>query len=185
MNTNEWQYLWFDLEATGLSPQKNRILEWALVFARDTRLGDMSVIEHHSGVIHAGQDAFEEADEFVQNMHTKNGLWLECADSLDTIGGTDQALVALCQEHTGLEKPKGLVLAGGSVHFDLSFARVHLPKFAALLSHRVLDVSTLKAAERSWGEPFQDIKSDKHRALDDALASLAEAKAIREKRWPA
>ena len=184
------QFLWLDLETTGLDPDKCRILEWAAVLANDGPDGDMSAVEEYTGVIGFGCSAYgagfkdlgaamAEMDPFVVNMHTKNGLIQECTDSTDTLEEAESFLLGLAAE---LGAPRSIILAGASVHFDLSFLRVHMPRFAELLSHRCFDVSTLKMAEQSWaGAPFAKAKA--HRALPDILESLQQAAVIRAARW--
>ncbi len=181
--TPKHQFLWFDLETTGLDPHECSILEWAAVLAEDDRDGDMTPVHEYTAVVKCTESKLHfELDDYVRRMHTKNGLLTECLESdAVSLEESDAFLYGLAEELAG-PKPKGIVLAGASVHFDLSFVRVHLPRFASCLSHRVFDVSTLKAAERIWGDDFANIKSDIHRALPDALASLAEVKALRE-RW--
>jgi oligoribonuclease len=182
-------YLWLDLETTGLDPNKCRILEWAAVLAADDREGDMSVVEQFSDVIGFGcavegadfsglRAAQAEMDPFVTDMHTDNGLIAECINSTSTLAEAEQFLVDLV---TDMGAGKGqIVLAGSTVAFDLSFLRVHMPRFAHFLSHRCFDVSTLKMAERDWaGQPFK--KAEAHRALPDVLESLAHAAEIRRR----
>ena len=62
-------------------------------------------------------------------------------------------------------------LAGRSVHFDLGFLRVHMPRVAARLSHRVLDVSAVELFCRSQGMSKLP-KALGHRAKDDVLESM-------------
>ena len=180
-------YLWCDLETTGLDPTKCRILEWAAVLAADDREGDMSVIESFTDVIGFGcaveggdfsqlKAAQSEMDEYVTKMHTDNGLIAECTHSTATLSEAEDFLVGLVEQMGA--KPRQNVIAGSTPAFDLSFLRVHMPRFAAYLSHRTFDVSTLKMAERDWaGEAFK--KAEAHRALPDILESLEHAKEIR------
>lgn len=181
MTDAKHQFLWLDLETTGLDPHRCRILEWAVVLAADDRDGDMQPIEQYSSVIHVETGAeLPEMDDYVRKMHTENGLLAECFAGGATLAESEAFLVEL----VGGEATRGVVLAGGSVHFDLGFLRVHMPRFARCLSHRVFDVSTLKAAERTWGEDIGDTKGG-HRALSDVLVSLSEARVLRARRWPA
>ncbi len=186
-------FLWLDLETTGLDPAKCRILEWAAVLAADGRDGDMSVVESFSDVVGFGcadeggdfsglRAAQAEMGAFATAMHERNGLIAECINSTATIADADQFLTDLCEAQGW--GPRSVILAGATVHFDQSFVRAHMPKLAALLSHRVFDVSTLKAAERDWaGEPFA--KAEAHRALPDIIESLEQAAQIRKRvpRW--
>ncbi len=184
------EFFWFDLETTGLSSADDVILEWALVLAEDGREGDMSAVrEYHSPIstatfAHAGQDrqykaALAAMDPYVRNMHTQNGLLEACAAETVTISEVDDFLAGLCAE-LGAKK-RGVSLAGNSVHFDLGFCRVHLPRFTEYLSHRVFDVSTLIRAERTYGS--EQLRSEPaHRALADVHQSLATAAAWRKAR---
>jgi oligoribonuclease len=177
---NKHQYLWLDIETTGLDPHKCRILEWAVVLAADDADGDMQPVEQYASVIGIEPSAtIPEMDDFVRKMHNANGLLAECLMSTTTLAESEAFLIEL----VGGPETRGVVLAGGSVHFDLGFLRVHMPRFARCLSHRVLDVSTLKAAERTWGDGFADPTVTPHRALSDVLVSLSEARVIRARRW--
>jgi oligoribonuclease len=171
-------YLWLDLETTGLDPHTCTILEWAVVLAADDADGDMQPVEQYSSVIGTGV-AILEMDAVVTKMHTANGLLADCAVSDTTLAESEDFLIEL----VGGPETRGVVLAGASVHFDLAFLRVHMPRFARCLSHRVLDVTTLKLAERAWGEGFADATVIAHRALSDVLVSLSEARVIRARRW--
>jgi oligoribonuclease len=184
---SQHQFVWLDLETTGLDPHAPgaAILEWAIVLAADDRDGDMSEVERMTSLVRPTGDPTASMDPYVVEMHTKNGLLDElagCGYETPDTAETDAILAAWAEAQA---PGKGrLTLAGASVHFDLAWIRVHFPRFAAKLSHRVFDVSTLKAAERAWAGPFADAPRDgAHRALPDVLASLAEAKAIRQARW--
>ncbi len=195
---NKHNFLWLDLETTGLDPRAGHILEWAAVLAADDRDGDMSPIAQYSGVIRAKIEPLSEKshdythkivlagderdvieiDPFVLAMHTRNDLWKDCEGSDTSLADSEEFLVQLCVELAGVPEPKGIVLAGASVHLDLSWIREHMPRLAKCLSHRVFDVSTLKLANQSWGGvPFA--KAEAHRALPDILESLEQAAAVK------
>ncbi len=177
------RFLWIDLETTGLDPHTGSVLEVAVIAVDDDDPA-MPEITGWTCPILAGVREYAQADDFVKHMHTANGLWAACSDPAQA--ATREAVeAALCTFVRGdrPDAPRGVVLAGGSVHFDLAWIRVHFPVFAKCLSHRVFDVSTLKAAERTWGEAFGDVKTDAHRAMADVRASLAEARELRALRW--
>lgn len=177
------KFLWLDLETTGLNPHSNRILEWAAVLAEDAHDGTMQPVEEYSAAIHVpADDPFieKEMDDFVRNMHTKNGLLAECRASTTTLQESEEFLIEL----VGGPDTRQVMLAGGSVFFDLAFLRVHMPRFARCLHYRVFDVSTLKTAVRTWGDvDLPDIKADVHRALPDILATLREARELKPHLW--
>jgi oligoribonuclease len=177
---NKHQFLWLDLETTGLDPVRCRILEWAAVLAADAADGDMQPIEAFDSVIHVEPGAeLLEMDATVRKMHTANGLLAECFAGGATLGESEAFLIEL----VGGEATRDVVLAGGGVQFDLGFLRVHMPRFARCLSYRVLDVNALIACEQSWGEGFERETVKAHRARSDVLVSLSQARVIRARRW--
>lgn len=189
------EFIWLDLETTGLDPDRDIILEFAAGIANDGIGGDFTPIEIVHSVVDPksyaswrvyertptgftfdkemdGPTALAGMDPFVQRMHSKNGLLDELAkpELCCSISEADDYLAALAPDG----KPS---LAGNSVHFDLAFIKKHMPKFAARLSHRVFDVSTLLRAERTYGDSHAAIQvpASAHRAREDVLASLETA----------
>lgn len=156
-------------------------MEWAVVLAADDADGDLTPVESFSAVVHSPrEETLALCDAYVTNMHTVNGLVDACAESETTLEAGESFIIELI----GGPKTKGVILAGSSVHFDLSWVRVHMPALAACLSHRVLDVSTLKLVERAYFDPAFCVEADrvpKHRALDDVLASLEAARLWHER----
>ena len=173
------EFIWLDLETTGLAPDREIVLEFAAGIANDGAGGDFTMIEivqsvitpyHYSG--RTREEIFAEMDPYVREMHTRNGLLAELKqpELCCTIEEADDYLAALAPDG----KPS---LAGNSVHFDLAFIKKHMPKFSARLSHRVYDVSTLLRAERTYGDSHAAIQvpASAHRAREDVLASLETA----------
>jgi oligoribonuclease len=77
-------------------------------------------------------------------------------------------------------EPKRALLAGNSVHADKAFLRKEpYKKVHDHLSHRILDVSTLKEAARRWSslDVLLGIPKKKllHTARSDILESIEEA----------
>lgn len=89
----------------------------------------------------------------VHRTHSGHGRWIEKLEAYE-------------------DKP---TLAGASVHFDLGFLRVHMPRLARELSHRVYDVSAVALFCRSLGMPKLP-KAEAHRAMPDVLESIEHAK---------
>lgn len=174
MSANPGLLVWCDLETTGLDPSTCFILEAAISiapFSEPFHLGSM-----YSRVLY-GHRVNDAADEFVREMHTKNGLWDECEKSHINSAIVDVQISRLITDALnkvgGSEKP---VLAGSTVHFDLAFIRRWLPMTAALLSHRVYDVSGIKLFCQSLGmEPIPRESEPAHRAKDDILVSVEHA----------
>ena len=185
------EFLWLDLETTGLINAKpgglyafgddaGHILEFAAVLAADDRAGDLSVVQAYEGAVHYDAPEAFAMDPFVLKMHTDNGLFADCRASTISLADADEFLYGLCCELAGNKRPRGITLAGNSVHFDLQWVRVHMPLFASALHHRVFDVSTLQRAAMINVEGYEPLRANAHRALDDLYQSLAAYKAWRE-----
>lgn len=168
--------VWLDLETTGLNPSSDTILEVAVCRASLSDPFNAQVILNEAIWFHP--DLVKKQDPFIIDMHTKNGLFAACADETkakDLFEVEDVLLKAFPLVTVKDDMPK---LAGSSVHFDDSFIKAHMPRFAKRLSHRHYDVSALKLECESQGMPrFQ--KAEAHRALDDIYESITHAKECR------
>lgn len=169
---------WVDLETTGLKPiPEHRILEYAVVFT-DLHLNELDCL---TGVI--PQDvAFARSlmDDYVIEMHTKNGL-LEELEAVEGNEGYNTSLYVAQKEI--LAKFKSVrdrvsdyevevifVIAGSTVKFDKDNLEYHMPRLFDTLHYRQLDVSSHKVG---FPEVFGTKTSDAHRAMDDIRASIA------------
>lgn len=180
-DTRTHEFIWLDLETTGLDPHNGALLEFAAVLCEDARGDDFAVVAQYSGVVHHHVDdlAVNVIDPYVTQMHTRNGLWHDVATSTTTLAEVDEFLASVAASLTGGRK-RAVSLAGSSVHFDLAWCRVHLPRFAEYLSHRVFDVTTLRRAVDAWAPaPVVWPTRDAHRALADVLATIDEARIAR------
>jgi oligoribonuclease len=160
------RFLWLDVETTGLDPAEDSLLE--LAFAEADLLDPFSV-----GVIDSHVFRFvatAKLNTFARDMHTKNGLLEECGRSTAvTVREVEDMLLQRVPEVAS--RDDRTTLAGSSVHFDLSFVRVHMPRLAARLSYRVYDVSAVKLFCESLGMPRLP-KAEAHRAADDVRESI-------------
>lgn len=165
---NPTHLIWLDLETTGLDPTTDQILEICAYIADFNNPFEAKRLYH--AVFNCTD--MSKVSPIVREMHARNGLWSECIVSEKWVGdAVDQVLIAMLPKGDGK-----LVLAGFSVHFDLSFIRVHLKRFAYHLSHRVYDVSAVKLFCRSLGMPENETpKEEAHRAEADVLESINHA----------
>ena len=127
--------------------------------------GQMTV--HH--VRHEG----DEVDPFVVDMHTKNGLWLECRGARFTMRDVEEHLLTIVPDIAEWEdKP---TLAGNCVGFDHGFLKRYAPKLAARFHYRYYDISSVKLFCRSLGMPKLP-GGESHRAADDVQESIEHAR---------
>jgi len=173
------QFLWLDLETTGLIPGQGHVLEFAAVLCEDARGDDFAIVERYTGVVHLTGGHLANVDPYVQRMHANNGLWDDAQMSRTTIKQVDQFLSQLAHDLANGQR-HAVTLAGSSVHFDLAWCRVHLPGFADYLSHRVFDVRALMSAADAWcPDPVTWPVRNTHRALPDILTTIEEARIAR------
>jgi oligoribonuclease len=164
--------LWTDLETSGLDPQKEVILEVAVRLATIERPFDTaSAVDAVIGLAEIPPNV----DAYVLTMHEKNGLWAECKKSRLSVREVEDQILAFARNAPGTSSDERTTLAGSTAHFDLGFLRVHMPRLAAELSHRIYDVSSVKLFCRSLGMP-KPPKAEAHRAMADILESIDHAK---------
>ena len=143
-------YLWFDSEFTGLDLEHASLLQVALL-ATDTALNRLAPSTRDVNLY-----IRLEPDVPVSAWVEKNlaGLLGHCrSGQAVTVEEADQRLSALVDEAVGPvanDIKLRPVLAGNTVHMDMSLARKFLPRFASRLHYRLLDVSTLKVLWNDW-----------------------------------
>lgn len=169
--------VWIDLEMTGLSPEKDHILEIASLVT-DSQLN--IVAQGPSLIINQPEHILLNMSDWSLKQHTKTGLIDAVRGSSVTIEQAEQEtlnfLSAYCVEH-------GCPLCGNSVWQDRAFLRVAMPRLNDFLHYRIIDVTTIKELVRRWypknvNADFK--KQDSHRALDDIKGSVAELVHYRE-----
>jgi len=170
-------WLWVDIETTGLNENDGEILEVAACVVDDGPAGTFEVVDSFETIVRPA--SMPGMHEVVAAMHLKNGLLhaITRGEGLPT-AEADEMFAAFVAQY--VPEGRSVELAGASVHFDLRWIKRHMPKFAARLSHRVFDTSTLKSAARVWGDVTIKNPIDGHRAMPDILGSIADAKAYRD-----
>lgn len=163
--------IWIDCEMTGLSTQKDVLVEIA-VLVTDSQLS----------VIGAGVDVVIRAspadlvgmNEFVTAMHTTSGLITEIPHGISIIEAELQIIAYLLE--CGI-KPGKSPLAGNSVGVDRTFIARDMPALNEFLHYRTIDVSSIKELARRWYPKVYfaaPAKTGNHRALGDIQDSIAE-----------
>lgn len=127
----------------------------------------------------AAKAAYEHANDFVREMHTKTGLWDQLSDDANpTHEEFDETFSAWLKE---LQPEPGVLRFGGnSITLDRNFMRQFLPKSFAHLSYRSLDMSSIEEFLVNTDGRKKFHKAYGHEAMDDIRASLDQARYHRE-----
>ena len=170
------QLIWIDLEMTGLNPDRDRIIEVALVVTD----GDLNVVaESPALAVHQPDEVLDAMDEWNKNTHGKSGLIDRVrASSLSEADAEAQMLAFLAPLVPAGKSP----MCGNSVCQDRRFLARYMPRLEAYFHYRNLDVSTLKELVKRWKPELASgvVKEGRHTALADIHESINELRYYRE-----
>lgn len=176
MAVNEQRLVWLDMEMTGLDPEKERIIEVAVVVTEP----DLTVVaEGPVLVVHQSDELLDAMDKWNKSTHGKSGLIDKVkASTLTETQAEDQLLAFLAQHVPAGKSP----LCGNTISQDRRFMFRYMPRLEAFFHYRNLDVSTLKELALRWKpEVYKSfVKHSKHEALADIYESIDELKHYRE-----
>ena len=167
--------VWVDMEMSGLVPERDRVLEVALVVT-DSELN--VVAEAPVYVIHQPDEVLDAMDSWNRATHGKSGLVDKVRASTFSEAEVEARLVEFLKP---LVPERMAPLCGNTVHQDRRFMVRYLPLFDAYLHYRIIDVSTLKELAKRWRpEVLAGIaKEGKHEALADIHESIEELRHYR------
>lgn len=172
------EYLvWIDCEMTGLDPEKDCLVEVAVVIT-DSDLEP--VADGIDLVIKPRADSVANMGDFVREMHTNSGLINEFEAGLSLEEAEAQILDYV---KTYVPEARQAPLAGNTIGTDRMFINRYMPSLDSHLHYRNIDVSSIKELSRRWYPRvyFQLPKKDGgHRALADILESIQELRYYRE-----
>ena len=168
--SSDQNLVWIDLEMTGLLPDKDRIIEIAVVVT-DPQL--TMRIEGPVFAVHQTNAVLDGMDAWNTGTHGRSGLTARVkASTIDEAAAQEQTLAFLRQY-----VPKGKSpMCGNSICQDRRFLANYMPDLEAFFHYRNLDVSTLKELARRWKpavlEGFK--KAQAHTAMADIHESIDE-----------
>ena len=167
--------VWIDMEMSGLVPERDRILEVAMVVT-DAELN--TIAEAPVYVIHQADDVLDAMDSWNKSTHGKSGLVDKVKASTFTVEEVEKRLIEFLKPLVG---PRMAPLAGNTVHQDRRFMARYMPAFDEYLHYRIVDVSTLKELAKRWyPEVLAGVtKEGKHEALADVYESIEELRYYR------
>ncbi len=173
---NDQNLIWIDLEMTGLFPDKDRIIEIAVVVT-DAQLTQR--VEGPVFAIHQSDETLDKMDAWNKGTHGKSGL----IDRVKASTVNEDEAVAKTIEFLKQYVPAGKSpMCGNSICQDRRFLAKYMPKLESFFHYRNLDVSTLKELAKRWKPGILDgfKKAQAHTALADINESIDELAYYRE-----
>lgn len=176
MAANEQRLVWLDMEMTGLDPEKERIIEVAVVVTEP----DLTVVaEGPVLVVHQSDALLDAMDNWNKGTHGRSGLIDKVRASTLSEQEAESQLIAFLSQHVA---PGKSPLCGNTISQDRRFMYAYMPRLEAFFHYRNLDVSTLKELAKRWRpDVYKGFdKKSKHEALADIYESIAELAYYRE-----
>jgi len=167
--------IWLDMEMTGLDPDRDRVIEIAMV-ATDSTLNTLA--ESPVVVVHQPDAVLDAMDEWNKSTHGKSGLVDRVrASQADEAMATAQLLEFMRQYVPERASP----MCGNSICQDRRFLHRLMPRLEKYFHYRNLDVSTLKELARRWAPQVLEgvRKQASHTALSDVRDSIEELRHYR------
>ena len=168
--------VWLDMEMTGLDPERERIIELAIIVT-DSSL--VTVAESPVWVVHQSDAQLDAMDEWNKNTHGRSGLIEKVKASVHDERAVEAAALAFLQDYVAKEVSP---MCGNSIGQDRRFMVRYMPQLEAWFHYRNLDVSTVKELCKRWKPEIAKafIKKADHTALADIRESIEELKYYRE-----
>ena len=168
--------IWLDMEMTGLAPDRDRVIEIAMV-ATDSPLNTLA--ESPVVVVHQPDAVLDAMDDWNKNTHGKSGLIDKVRASTTDEAAATGILLAFMREFVA---ERTSPMCGNSICQDRRFMARWLPGLEAYFHYRNLDVSTLKELARRWKpEVYKGVvKKGAHTALADIHESIEELRYYRD-----
>ncbi len=162
--------IWIDLEMTGLVPDRDRIIELAVIVTDpqcSVRIEGPVIAVHQTDATLDGMDAWN------KGTHGKSGLIDRVkASTVDEEAAQQQVMAWLAQYVPAGKSP----MCGNTICQDRRFLANYMPALERFFHYRNLDVTTLKELARRWKptalEGLKKLQS--HTALADVHESIDE-----------
>jgi oligoribonuclease len=169
--------IWVDMEMSGLDPEKERILEIAVIVT-DAHLNTIATAP--VWVIHQDDTVLDAMDAWNKGTHGRSGLIDKVRASTTDEATAEAECIAFLKQHikTGIAP-----MCGNTIGQDRRFMAKFMPKLEAFFHYRNIDVSTLKELCKRWHPELVKgfTKKQAHTALADIEESIEELKYYREK----
>lgn len=175
------RYVFVDLETMGLDPEKDPVIEMGFRIVDSETLQSIDDFEIQIWNSPYFDQCWENASDFVKEMHQKSGLYVGGVAMPKGAVGPDEALIEAMRwlEGYGVNNEP---MCGSSVQFDRSMLHEQYPDIEGLFSYRNIDISTIKELCRRMNPDVYSRLEEvapakkKHRVLDDLDDTIEEFK---------
>lgn len=170
LTKSDQNLIWLDCEMSGLDPEKERLLEIAVVITGPQltpRVEGPVIVIHQSDAVLGAMDAWN------KGTHGRSGLIDKVRASTVDEETAQAELLAFIRQYV----PKsGSPMCGNTISQDRRFLVKYMPGLESYFHYRCLDVSTLKELAKRWRPAVYDSfkKQQKHTALADVHESIDE-----------
>jgi oligoribonuclease len=164
---HEQNLVWLDCEMTGLDPERDRLIEIAVIV---TGPNLEPRIEGPVLVIHQSDAQLDLMDAWNKGTHGKSGLIDKVKASTTTEAQAEQQILEFIARYVPRQTSP---MCGNSISQDRRFLVKYMPKLEEYFHYRNLDVSSLKELAKRWRPDVH--ASFKKRQLHTALADVHES----------
>src|SRR3954467_13492997 len=164
--------VWIDMEMSGLVPDRDRILEVAMVVT-DADLN--TIAEAPVDVLHQPDEVLDAMDSWNKSTHGRSGLIDKVKAATLTEAEVEPRLIEFLKPSVA---ERVAPLAGNTVHQDRRFMARYMPSSDTYLHYRIVDLSTLKERGGRWNPVSVQgfAKEGKHEVRADVYESIEELK---------
>ena len=176
LKKSDQNLVWLDCEMTGLDPEKERIIEIAVVVTGPQLTPR---IEGPVLAIHQSNELLEQMDKWNKGTHGRSGLIDKVKASMVNEEDAQAQLLLFLTKYV----PKGKTpMCGNTIGQDRRFLVKYMPKLETFFHYRNVDVSTFKELAKRWRPEVYSAfkKRQSHTALADVHESIDELQHYRE-----
>ena len=176
LKKSDQNLVWLDCEMTGLDPEKERIIEIAVIVTGPQLTPR---IEGPVLAIYQSDELLDQMDKWNKRTHGRSGLIDKVKASAVSEDDAQAQVLAFLAKYV----PKGSApMCGNTISQDRRFLARYMPKLETFFHYRNVDVSTFKELAKRWRPEVYSAfkKRQKHTALADVHESIDELEHYRE-----
>ncbi|QJC38519.1 oligoribonuclease [Enterobacteriaceae endosymbiont of Donacia fulgens] len=173
MQINNNLLIWLDLEMTGLNPNKDHIIEIAIVITNI----NLDIINKGIVIpIYQSNNILNYMNSWCKNIHKKTGLIKRIKNSKFNEKKAEIYILDFLKYYI---KPNTTPLCGNSIYKDRIFLYNYMPKLEKYFHYRNIDISSIKELVKRWKPKIYsklEEKKHQHNAYNDIYESINELK---------